>query len=107
MDLIVSSIHDYDPNIKIVINTVFPSDTNEETFGEQYGVTQTVWRYRQNVYQGNKALLEHYENTSNVYVSWFGASIDVKSNMGGDIHPNANGYNQLGTQMYGVMRAIN
>ena len=107
LDLIVSSIHDYDANIKIVINTIFPSDTNEETFGETYGVTQTVWRFRQNVYQGNKALLEHYANASNVYVSWFGASINVASNMGGDVHPNADGYNQLGTQMYSVMRALN
>lgn len=107
MDIIIGSIHTYDSDIKIVVNTIFPSDTNQDSFGEEYGVTQTVWRYRQNVYQANKELIEHYNDQINVYVSWFGASIDVNNNMGGDVHPTTNGYNQLGTQMYGVMRAIN
>lgn len=107
MDIIVNSIHDYDPDIMIVINTVFPSDTNQDAFELSYHMVQTVWQYRQNVYQGNIALLDHYKNMTNVYVSWFGASINVAENMGGDVHPVADGYNQLGTQMYAVVRAVN
>ena len=107
IDKMIQSIHAYDSNIKIVINTIIPSDTDQDAFCETYGMVQTVWRNHHNVYLSNRKTIERYAKTSNVYVSWYCAMIDCDNNMTGDVHPNNDGYTELGTQMYGFMRAIN
>ena len=107
IDKMIASIKSYDSNIRIIINTIIPSESDQDKFSEFYPMNQTVWRNHRNTYLTNIKTIERYKNTSNVYVSWYCSMIDVDTNMQGDVHPNTDGYNQLGTQMYATMRAIN
>ncbi len=105
MQTMINSIHTYNPDIKIVINLITPCSPNQDTFCQTYK-NQTVWGYMRNMYKANQALLETFASTPNVYLSWFNATIDTETMLGGDVHPTPEGYNQLGTQMYYFMKAI-
>ena len=107
MEHIVNSIHNYDANIKVIINLIVPSDADQDKFGMAYGVTQTVWKFKKNTHEANLALIDRFDDVANVYLSPFNAAIDTVRNMSGDVHPSAAGYKQLGAQMYSFMRAIN
>lgn len=107
MDLIINSIHEYDANINIVINLVIPCSTDQDLFALEYGVTQTTWRSKHNSYLLNKNIIAHYSNVNKVFTSWYHSAIDSDNEMLGDVHPNTDGYNSLGKQMYSYMRAIN
>ncbi len=106
MERIVSSIHAYDSRIKIVINLIIPCGDDQDAFTGYYSLA-TTWNCKKNVYEANLALLDAFANRTNVYLSPFNAAIDAVNNLNGDVHPNADGYAQLGTQMYSYMRAIN
>lgn len=107
MNALVNSIHEYDANVKIVVNLVIPCGTDQDAFTEYYNLSQTVWRCKKNTYMANIALLENFKGVNNVYLSPYNAAIDTESNLRGDVHPIDTGYEQLGTQMYSFMRAIN
>lgn len=107
MGVIVDSIHAYSADIKVVINLIIPGEADQDKFGKAYGVSQTAWRYKKNIHEANLALIDKFEGVENVFLSPFNAAIDTVSNMNGDVHPTATGYNQLGAQMYSFMRAIN
>lgn len=107
LDYMIQSIHAYDSNIKIVINTIIPCDTDQDKFGNTYEMRQTVWRNHHNVYLTNRKTTERYANTNNVLVSWYCAMLDCDNNMDGGVHPTQQGYDELGTQMYGFIRATN
>lgn len=107
MASIVNSIHEYNASTNVVINLIIPGDADQNKFGQAYGVSQTAWKYKKNTHDANIALLDRFDGMANVYLSPFNAAIDTANNMNGDVHPTANGYNQLGEQMYSYMRAIN
>lgn len=118
MDKIVASIKEYSSAIKIIINTITPCQPDQDLFGngyysdlqEQgagYGVIQTVWRHRYNSYLTNIKSFNHWDKVENVYVSSWCAAIDAHHNMMPDVHPNTDGYNELGEQMYATIRALN
>ena len=106
METIVNSIKAYSDKTKIVINLIIPGDADQDNFGNAYGVSQTAWKYKKNTHEANIALINTFEDVENVYLSPFNAAIDTVNNMNGDVHPKANGYNQLGAQMYSYLRAI-
>lgn len=106
MTEIINIIHRYDSNIKVIVNLIIPCQLDQDKFTTAYGVTQTVWRYKKNMYFANLALLKTFADTEGVYLSWYNASIDAHNNQGNDVHPKADGYYQLGTQMYYMLKAI-
>ena len=107
LETMINSIHDCDTNIKIVLNMIIPCTPDQDKFTEIYGMSQTTWRCRKNTYEGNIALLNKFGDTENVYISPYNAFLDTVNNIPSDVHPSIDGYNQLGTQMYSFMRAIN
>lgn len=107
LETMINSIHDYDTNIKIVLNMIIPCTPDQDKFTEIYGMSQTTWRCRKNTYEGNIALMNKFGNTENIYISPYNATLDTVNNIPSDVHPSIDGYNQLGTQMYSFMRAIN
>jgi lysophospholipase L1-like esterase len=107
MQAIVGSIHAYSPEIKVVINLVIPCGTDQDAFTGYYNLSQTAWQCKKNTFEANLALLDAFSGKQNVFLSPFNAAIDCVNNLPNDVHPNIEGYNQLGTQMYSYMRAIN
>lgn len=106
INALIENIHSYDKNIKIVLNLIIPCQMDQNKFTEQYGAGQTSWACRRNTYMANLELLNKYSKTSNVYLSWYNGAIDAYNNITNDVHPNQDGYKQLGTQMYYYLKAI-
>ena len=106
MNSMISSIISYDSNIKVIINLIIPCDQNEQSFSETYGSTQTVSGFMRNMYKANIGLIKYFSNKENIYLSWYNACLDAVNNQGGNVHPNTDGYTQLGTQMYYFLKAI-
>ncbi len=114
MESIVRNIHSYDENIKIILNLIIPCSASQDNFAKaknSIGVIRSSWRCRRNTYLANldalNILKEKLSDITNVYISPFNASLDVVNNMADHVHPTIDGYNELGTQMYSFMRAIN
>lgn len=107
MRTIINSIHTYNSSIKIVLNMIIPCEADQDKFTQNYSMSQTVWQCKKNTYEANLKLLSEFKGITNVYLSHYNSAVDVVNNMQGDVHPTDEGYAQLGTQMYGFMRAIN
>lgn len=106
LEIMISSIHEYDPEVKIVINLIIPCQLDQNKFTQAYGTRQTVWACKRNTYKANLKLIENYVSRENVYLSWFNATIDAYDEIGNDVHPNAEGYAALGNQMYNFLKSI-
>ena len=48
-----------------------------------------------------------YSNFKNIYICPINASIDCKNNMADYVHPTQEGYEEIGTMLYGFIRGIN
>ena len=103
MDEMIESIHTYDADINIVVNLTIPCTDNQD---KSLNTRQPWWRHKRNTYLLNVASLTHYANMANVFVSWFNAAIDIDY-LSDAVHPTQEGFDELGTQMYSFMRAIN
>lgn len=105
MQKIISSIHSYNASIKVVINMVIPCCQNQTEFGKIFGV-KPVWEYMRNMYRANLALLNAFTPTDNTFISFANAALDVESYQLRDVHPSTEGYFQMATQMYYMMKAL-
>ena len=102
----IESIKAYNSEIKVVINLIIPCQLDQDKFTSAYGMTQTAWGFKKNMYFANLELIEKYAESEGIYLSWYNASIDAYTNQGNDVHPQEAGYYQLGTQMYYMLKAI-
>ena len=104
----INSIKEYDPDVKIVLQSILPCDTNQDSFTGSYGTLFTVWEFMHRNYLYNLALIDEYryKESENIYLSWYAASLDAENNQGGDVHPTAEGYKQIGEQTYYFLKAI-
>ena len=111
MKKIIEGIHSYDSNIKIIWNMILPGSTDQSKFEEAYGTSQTADRYKRNAYLTNIQIIEECSSLENVYICPAGMSLDTANNMAaggsGGVHPAQAGYVEIGTTLYGVIRAIN
>lgn len=93
----------------VIINLTIPCSPSQDKFGEQYGVVQTPWRCKYNTYELNKAVIAGLTGDNSMtgtYVSWFNAAIDRDIHFEDGVHPNLEGYESLGTQLYNMIRSI-
>ena len=51
--------------------------------------------------------LDICSNIKNIYICPINASIDCKNNMADYVHPTQEGYEEIGTMLYGFIRGIN
>ncbi len=111
MQHIIDSIHKYDPDIKVVWHLVLPGSTDEAKFKYAYEMSQTAERYKRNTYLTNLKIIELAEEMENVYVVPTNAALNTKENMAasghGAVHPGKLGYEDIATQLYSFIRAIN
>lgn len=107
METIINSIHAYDANIKVIVNLMIPCSADQDAFGNTYNIQTAIWRCKKNTYEANLALIDKYDGATNIYLSPYNAALDTVNNMDGGVHPVQAGYDQLGTQMYSYLRAIN
>lgn len=103
MEYMIKSIRAYDPDIKIVWNLILPPSSDEYIFDSDY----TAQRAKRNTYLTNLDIIRRYSNFKNIYICPINASIDCKNNMADYVHPTQEGYEEIGTMLYGFIRGIN
>lgn len=110
MDTMIESIHEYDPDIKVVWNLILPGSADQKKFEYAYEMKQTAERYKRNTYLANLEIIKHVEGMDNVYVATTNAALNTKENMAasghGAVHPATQGYKDIATQLYSLVRAI-
>lgn len=110
MEVIINSIHEYDPDIKVIWHLILPGSTDEQKFKNAYELTQTAKRYKRNTYLANLEIIKIAESMENVYVVPTNAVLNtgtMAASGHGAIHPGKQGYEEIATQLYSYIRAIN
>ena len=110
MDILIESIHAYDPAIKIVWNMILPCSVEQEKFDLAYDNGQTADRCKRNSYLTNLAIVEHVSGMNNVFVAPTNAVLDTVNDMAnagsGAVHPGEKGYYAVGQVLYNYVRAL-
>lgn len=110
MQSIINSIHEYDPDIKVIWHLILPGSTDEQKFKNAYELSQTAARYKRNTYLANLEIIKIAENMENVYVVPTNAVLNtgtMAASSHGAVHPGKQGYKEIATQLYSYIRAIN
>lgn len=117
-EAMVTSIHAYNPKIKIGFLVTIPPARTEEAFANDSGMTR--WRYKRNVLLLAAKIIEQFKNreASNVYLVPFNCNLDTLNNFGSEsvsvnsrnttlvtrqnnaLHPTNNGYAQMADTVY-------
>lgn len=106
MEQIISSIHSYNANIKIIINLPTLPNSDGTTFGNTYGTNQIYWVYRHNIIRFAAELQKYFANKANIVISASNCILDTKTQIRDGVHPTEDGYNALGQRLYEVMLSI-
>lgn len=103
MEQIVSSIHRYDSDIKVIINLPTTPNSDGVKFTETYGTTQLDWVYNRNIIRFSQELITHFANRANIVISASNCVLDTKTQIRDGVHPTEDGYNTLGQRLYEVL----
>lgn len=110
MGIIIDSIHQFDPNIKIVWNLITPGSVEQEKFEIAYGKSQTADQYKKNTYMTNLEIIKNRSDENNVYIASTNAPLDTVNDMqmggSGGVHPADKGCQDIGTALYNMIMAI-
>ena len=110
LEIMTDSIHEYDPDIKVVWNLILPCTTDSEKFIKAYETSQTAERYKRNTYLANLEIVQYASGLENVYVAPINAYLnteDMAASTHGAVHPSEKGYEEIAAQLYAYLRAIN
>lgn len=103
MEQIVSSIHKYNDNIKVIINLPITPNSDGMAFTDAYGTTQLYWVYNRNIIRFAAELLSRFADRANVIISASNCILDTKTQIKDGVHPTEDGYNTLGQRLYEVL----
>ncbi|MEZ7173580.1 SGNH/GDSL hydrolase family protein [Sporosarcina sp. OR05] len=106
-DKIISSIKEYDENIRIGINLTIPPSDDQNMFAQEYEDKIKQARVKQNNFIWIQSLIEHYEESENVDLIPIHLGIDTINNFENSVHPNIDGYNQIGDQITSYLNSLN
>ena len=78
LEAIIASIQAYGPTIKIGVCAPIPPSSNQDSFGANYTVVQTRWRYKRNILLYTQALIDAFSarTGSGIYVVPINVNID-------------------------------
>lgn len=110
MDAMIESIHEFDPDIKILWHLILPGSTDQSKFEAAYDMGQNADRYKINTYLANLEIIKHVEGMENVYAVPTNAALNVDSmaaSSHGAVHPGKKGYEEIAAQLYTYLRGIN
>ena len=103
MEQIVSSIHKYNDNIKVIINLPITPNSDGMAFTDAYGTTQLYWVYNRNIIRFAAELLSRFANRANVIISASNCILDTKTQIRDGVHPTEDGYHAMARRLYEVL----
>ena len=122
LDIMISSIREHDPSIKIIINTPVPG-ADQNAWGMRACLGSSN-RYKYNMMKLAEAIIAHYENKPGIYISPMSACIDTIYGFAAQekdssryntekelfqnnwVHPQKPGYFQMGDALAAVIEKI-
>lgn len=100
LDTMISSILEYDADIKVIINLISVPNGNGTSFTDAYNTSQIDFVYLVNTIRLSKAIIEHFDENASVTISPNNCVLDAKTDLNDGVHPNSNGYAKLGQAIY-------
>jgi hypothetical protein len=106
LDLLINSIKESGPNVKVAIITPPPPTISQDLFSLNYGDGQNQWRFKRNILLWNQELIYKYSGitSSNIYVVPMFQSIDTVNNLANGVHPSAAGYSQIADSIWAFLK---
>jgi hypothetical protein len=85
----IGSIHAYQSDIRIGVAVTIPPHYSQDAFGRAYQTLQTRWRYKRNLSQWTKALIERFQQREpeRIYLVPIHTNLDTRHNMGAEPLP--------------------
>ena len=106
MEQIITSIHAYDSEIRIIVNLPPTPNSNGVGFQETYGEKQQYEVYRYNIIRYAAELRARFEERPNVTVAATNCVLDTDVHIRDGVHPTTEGYEILARQLFEVMLAV-
>lgn len=105
-DHIINSIKEYDKEIKIGVNLTIPPSSSQELFTQDFGVNSSQVQAKENNFLWVQKLISYYRFSDNVDLVPIYLGIDTENHFENSIHPNLNGYNQIGDQITAYLNSL-
>jgi hypothetical protein len=106
---IINSIKAYNSAIKVVINLPIIGNT-QDIWATAKGTSGTAEMYRQNMQKVGRRILTEWDNdtqlANGIYVCAMNAVIDTAQNLADWVHPNSEGYKQIGNALAALIQKI-
>lgn len=106
-DHLITSIREYDSNIKIGLNLSIPPSNDQEMFTKEFGNNLSQSRVKENNFLWVQKLLDYYGGSEEVDLVPVFMVVDTVNNFESSAHPNQDGYNQIGDQITSYLNSIN
>lgn len=104
---IIDSIEAYDPDIKIALNLPIPPNADAKVFAEEYDGAVSQEQVKENNFYLVQQLIETYGDSEKIDLIPIYLTIDTKHNFEDSVHPNKDGYNQIGDQITAYLNSVN
>ena len=103
MQTIISSILEYNPNIKIYLGLTVMPTLISENFAVRYNGIGVSWVMRLNMQRLNEALIKAFSNNSSVKIVATNCVLDSSTDILDNIHPTEDGFKKITQQLYYTM----
>lgn len=106
LNYIIGSILEFNPFIKIALNITIPPNDHQDVFGNtpEVAVFQTQWRAKNNNFLYADGLIKNYQGIYDLIP--IHAVLDTNQNINDHVHPNEQGYYQIGDQKYNYLNSL-
>lgn len=105
LDGLVASVLATGEGVRVGVMTPPPPTASQDVFAQTYGSGQTRWRFKRNILIWNRELIARYHGASRTFVVPTHLSIDTVAGMANGVHPNADGYRQIGGAVWAFLKS--
>lgn len=102
----VSSVTEYDSNIKVIVNLLSVPNGDGISFTDTYGTSQIDFVNLTNSIRMSKALIERFSDNVAVALSPNNCVLDPIADINDGVHPNEKGYEKLGQMIYETIISV-
>ena len=100
LETMISSIHSFNANIRILIDLPMMPTLICEKFAEKYQGTGFDWVLRANEQRLNKAIVDTYRDVSYITLVCTNAILEGTKDICDNVHPTPDGYKKIAEQIY-------
>jgi len=124
-DMLIRMLHDFSPETRIGLVSLFPSPREQNAFGLSYGCMKTRWQHKRNQHRLVERMTERYQGRESkriwivpadvnldcvhgypeVAAPW-NSRTDIVGTRQNNAHPTSAGYRQIGDSLFCWLKAV-